>query len=131
MFSIRLAQLIRERGWTQLQAAQRLGISQTLISFYLSGKREPLPRTISHIAERLDVSITELIGEKGGKGRRMPSLLKAMSSRESHVDLPNEAAMKNLKVRWKKHPGERDTIKHLIAALFPRESHQILAWLER
>ena len=55
-FGERLARLIHERGWTQVEAAEKLGVSQALISHYLSGKREPLPRTISHLAERLGVT---------------------------------------------------------------------------
>jgi transcriptional regulator with XRE-family HTH domain len=127
-FAQRFAQLISERGWTQLDAAEKLGVSQALISRYLSGKRKPLPRTIAHIAARLGVDSDELTGEKEVRsskaGPDQPPSGKA-DPRLSYV-----VAMKNLKAWWKRQPRDRGTIKHLVAALFRDDAARILDWLD-
>lgn len=129
-FSFRFARLLEERGWTQLEAAQKLQVSQALISRYLSGKRVPLPRTIMHIAVGLGVDVNELTGGEttGARGKKrdtktMPSPFP--SPTQLHTD-----AMVDLKRRWKKKPHERDSIRHLVAILFPGKSDAIVAWLE-
>lgn len=127
-FAQRLSQLIRERGWTQLEAAEKLGISQSLISRYLRGKREPFPRTIAHLAERLGVQLAELTGDRAiEKGRRESEILVA---RDVRHDLLYAPAMANLKRRWEKAPRDRGAIRHLVALLFCEDSSRILGWLD-
>jgi transcriptional regulator with XRE-family HTH domain len=130
-FAENLAQLIRLRGWTQIEAAENLGVSQALISRYLRGKREPLPRTIAHLAERLGVDVTDLTGDRVTKSRGQRLVLKTTASERHRPGqlYVYDTAMKRLKIRWKKHPQERETIKHLVAALFRSDSERILLWL--
>ena len=107
-FGERLTQLTRERGWTQMEAARKLGISQAMISYYLSGRREPLPRTISHIAERLGVSV----GELTGKGDATPSMGKRLAGTPNVAALADErmwAALKSPKKRWSRSQRGRTT----------------------
>ena len=119
-FSLRFATLVKEKGWTQTEAAQFLGISQTLVSAYLCGKRVPLPRTIDHIAQRLGISPEELTGDKARKGTPALNLSESASR-----------AMKNLKRRWKRKQADHSTIRHLIEALFPEDAAQIISWLDK
>jgi transcriptional regulator with XRE-family HTH domain len=128
-FASRLAALIDGKGWTQTEAAQQLGVSQTLISRYLSGKRVPLPRTISHIADRLGIEPAELVSGKSAKDKSdhtFPANRQALDLTE-----PSPRAMKNLKRRWQRKHSDRATIRHLIEALFPEDASLILAWLEK
>ena len=48
--------------------------------------------------------------------------------------LPDQSvcrALDELKKRWKKKPHERDTIRHLVAALFPDNHDKMMTWLEQ
>jgi transcriptional regulator with XRE-family HTH domain len=122
-FGERLARLIHERGWTQVEAAEKLGVSQALISHYLSGKREPLPRTISHLAERLGVTIDVLMGEGKHKTAQPGS-----SSKKS--ELVCIQVMQQLKRRWKRSKRDRATMRHLVAALFTDDADDVLTWFD-
>jgi transcriptional regulator with XRE-family HTH domain len=130
-FASCLAALIERKGWTQIEAARQLGVSQTLISRYLSGKRVPLPRTVTHIAERLGVSAVELVGKtptKGVAGGHKPQLT---TGRALDMEEPTARSMKSLKRRWERKHADRATIRHLIEALFPEDASQIIAWLDK
>jgi transcriptional regulator with XRE-family HTH domain len=129
-FANRFARLMHEHGWTQLEAAEKLGISQALISRYLSGKRVPLRRTMSHIAMGFGVSVAELTGEKDLGQPRKHRRSRVPTSHASQADQFFLAALANLKTRWRRKPNERDTIRHLIGLLFPREANKILTWLD-
>jgi transcriptional regulator with XRE-family HTH domain len=126
-FGERFARLIRERGWTQLEAAEKLGVSQALISRYLRGKREPLPRTIAYLADRLGIPVGELMGGRASVQKHRLSEIQVPN--DSSINLPNEA-MTDLKRRWNRKPHERETLKHLICMLFPKHCDRIVAWLE-
>jgi len=128
-FGERLAHLMRERGWTQLETAQKLGVSQALVSHYLNGKHRPLPRTVAHIAERLGVSVSELTGKKGAassKGGRIPGT----AGFTAPADARMMAALKNLKKRWNRSERERGAIRHLVAMLFVDDADDVLAWFD-
>ena len=106
-------------------------MDQSTVSYYCSLDVAPRPHTLRHISERLGINIAELTNEReaGERGRRQ--IAKTATSQVSKPDQPYAAAMKKLKMRWKKKTQERDTIRHLIAALFPDEFRRILAWLEQ
>jgi transcriptional regulator with XRE-family HTH domain len=127
-FKEHLARLIRDHGWTQLEAAKELGVSQALISHYLSGKRVPLPRTVEHIAERLGVPVNELIGDRPAQ-KKTKVLEPTASSGKTEMMLL--AVMLRLKRRWKNKSSERDSIRHLVAILYSKDSGNILRWLEK
>jgi transcriptional regulator with XRE-family HTH domain len=122
-FSVRLAHLMNQRGWTQVDAAAELGVSQALISRYLTGKRAPLPRTIAHIADRLGVPVSELTGEKDSKSRKDGPAAKTA---------PYEVGqwMQALKRRWRRNKSSRNEIGLAIRVLFSEDSADVLAWLE-
>jgi transcriptional regulator with XRE-family HTH domain len=71
----RLRMLREEKGWTQIQAAKLLGITNASLSNYERNERTPDVDMLKAFAEIYDVSIDYLIGYKPSK--------KAISIRES------------------------------------------------
>jgi transcriptional regulator with XRE-family HTH domain len=130
-FPEELQRLLRERGWNQSQAAAHLDISQGLISAYLRGEREPTLSTLLQIASRMDIRVGRLVGDENAQQpSNRQAQQKGLPRVAGHDDLCGQA-LKNLKTRWKKKPSERDTIKHLIAALFGKDSDRVLGWLNQ
>ena len=66
-FGIFLAQLRREKGWTQKELAERLFISDKAVSKWERGLSLPDISLLLPLAEALGVSVTELL-----EGRQMP-----------------------------------------------------------
>lgn len=64
MGSNRLKQLRKARGWTQEEAAKRLGLIRSTYSNYESGKREPDFETASAMAKFYGVTVDNLLGGK-------------------------------------------------------------------
>lgn len=60
-FGDNLAAMLRETDMTQKELAERSGISETSISYYLQGIRAPTAKAIINIAYALDCSIDDLI----------------------------------------------------------------------
>lgn len=52
----------KRRRLSQIQLAERAGITQSTLSNYENGKREPSIGTLIRIAEELDVSLDVLAG---------------------------------------------------------------------
>lgn len=61
-FSSRLKELRIQAGLTQLQLAQRLGITKSVISFYELSERAPSPDVLVRIAKIFHVSTDYLLG---------------------------------------------------------------------
>lgn len=72
----RLSRLRKERGWTQVELAERLGISQTLISDYERGRLRLNADIVVRLANALEVTADELLQPTGRQHslRRKPSL---------------------------------------------------------
>src|SRR5271157_1446964 len=72
----RLSRLRKERGWTQVELAERLGITQTLLSDYERGKLRLNATLIVRLANALETSTDELLQPKEAQSplRRKPSL---------------------------------------------------------
>lgn len=62
VFSERLGILMRARGMTQRELANKAGISSGLICEYLHKNREPQAKTIIKLAKTLGVSSDYLLG---------------------------------------------------------------------
>jgi transcriptional regulator with XRE-family HTH domain len=60
----RLARLRKERGFTQVELAAKMGIIQVLISDYECGKLRPNPDVLIKYATALQVTTDELLGLK-------------------------------------------------------------------
>jgi transcriptional regulator with XRE-family HTH domain len=72
----RLARLRKERGWTQVELAERTGIVQTVLSDYERGKLRLNADMIVRFASALDITTDELLQPKAVQTvlRRKPSL---------------------------------------------------------
>lgn len=64
--SIRLAEVRREKGWTQTELAEASGINRVTIARYETGKQSPTLRLLEKLAEALGVSISDLSEKKAG-----------------------------------------------------------------
>lgn len=67
-FGTRLAALRKAAGFTQVELAAELGISQRMVAYYESPQATPPANLLPHIATALGVSIDELFG-RGTKRR--------------------------------------------------------------
>ncbi len=72
----RLARLRKERGWTQVELAERLGIIQSLISDYERDRLRMNPAMVVRFAAALEITTDELLQPKDAQAplRHKPSL---------------------------------------------------------
>lgn len=63
-FSEKITKLRQERGENQREAASGLGISQTLLSMYESGQREPKLDFFKKLCDYYDTSADFLLGRE-------------------------------------------------------------------
>lgn len=68
-FGQRLAALRKAAGFTQVELAAELGISQRMVAYYESPAATPPANLLPHIATALGVSIDELFGREPVKRR--------------------------------------------------------------
>ena len=66
-FGQRLARVRQEKGYTQVELAEKMGIIQILISDYERDKLRPYYDTIINFSKALEVSTDELLGIKLNK----------------------------------------------------------------
>jgi len=60
-FNKNIKKLRMEKGWTQVQLSQKLGVTAKTISFYETGDREPSREMLIKLAEIFNVSVDKLI----------------------------------------------------------------------
>ena len=61
-FKIRLKQALIENHLTQIELAQRISMSQSVVNNYCSGKREPSLDVLILICKELKISADYLLG---------------------------------------------------------------------
>ena len=61
-FGERLAALRKAQGLTQLQLAQKLGLSVDMLTYYERRAKNPTVEVVNKVAKALNVSINELLG---------------------------------------------------------------------
>ena len=59
----RIAEMLSKRGITQKELASTIGVTEAVISRYVSGERDPKPETIANIATALRTTSDYLLGE--------------------------------------------------------------------
>lgn len=124
-FSSQLRKLLSARQWNQVRAAAELGLTQSQVSDYLSGKSEPVLSTAVAIAKRLGVSLDELTGfnASGTMVREDGALYMADESFVQWIE--------RLKRRWKKKGASHAEMELAIRILFPEEAEQVVRWLNQ
>ena len=60
--SNRIAEMLSKRGITQKELASTIGVTEAVISRYVSGERDPKPETIANIATALRTTSDYLLG---------------------------------------------------------------------
>ena len=64
MFGEDLKQLMKTKKITSRELAAQIGVTETYISYLITGKKAPSFRTMNRIADYLEISVTELFPEK-------------------------------------------------------------------
>lgn len=59
---LRITEILQKRGMTQKELAQRIGVTESVISRYVSGAREPKPDALANIATALHTTSDFLLG---------------------------------------------------------------------
>lgn len=62
MFPERLKQLRKEKGMTQIELAQSLGVSSGTVAMWETGKRKPQFETLNKLCDLFDRSLSYLVG---------------------------------------------------------------------
>lgn len=70
----RIAALRRDRGLTQVQLAEAMGVAQQTVAHYEAGRLRLLAGALPNLADLLGVTVEELVGTptKRGTGKRGP-----------------------------------------------------------
>jgi transcriptional regulator with XRE-family HTH domain len=123
-FSNQLRKLMFARRWNQARAASELGLTQSQISDYLSGKSEPYLSTAVAIAKKLGVSLDELSGI--GTARFVVAEEGALYHAE-----PYHQWVEMLKRRWRRKGTARTEMELAIRILFPEDADKMIDWLNR
>ena len=123
-FQAVLKAAVKARGWTQSEAAAALGISQSQLSFYQTGQREPALQTLLQIAERLNISLDELSGQAGVNQIIMRE---TPAGSGAHLEA---GFMADLRREWHRHPARRPGIELAVRSLWPAaRAEEVLTWL--
>jgi transcriptional regulator with XRE-family HTH domain len=122
-FSSQLRKLLSAKQWNQARAASELGVTQSQISDYLSGKSEPYLSTAVAVAKRLGISLDELsgIGPSSAVVREGIALYGG--------DEPFSEWVERLKRRWRRKGASRAEMELAIRVLFPDDADEVIAWL--
>ena len=122
--------------WTQIEAAEQLGISQGSVSDFTSGKRVPSTKGIESIAYRLGIP-AEAFTSKAitlDQMRKLLSGTRALKISEPRVAYragkPYDPWLRSLKQRWKRHPESRDEIRIAVRVLFGSGTRNVIDWLD-
>src|SRR5271170_5922804 len=122
-FSSQLRKLLSAKQWNQVRAASELGVTQSQISDYLSGKSEPYLSTAVTVAKRLGISLDEL----SGVSPSIPMVRERIAFYGGD-DSFNEW-VEQLKRRWRKKGASRAEMELAIRVLFPEDADKVIEWL--
>lgn len=127
--------LLTAARWTQIEAAEQLGISQGSVSDFTSGNRVPSTKGIESIAYRLGIP-AEAFTSKPITLDQMHKLLsgnrslKISEPRAAYrAGRPYDSWLRSLRQRWKRHPESRDEIRIAVRVLFGNETAAVIRWL--
>ena len=122
-FSNQLRKLLAAKQWNQVRAASELGVTQSQISDYLSGKSEPYLSTAVAVAKRLGISLDEL----AGVGPSIPVVREEIAF--YGADESFGEWVERLKRRWRRKGASHAEMELAIRILFPDEADRVIEWL--
>jgi len=124
-FSNQLRKLMASKRWNQVKAASELGLTQSQVSDYLSGKSEPYLSTAAAVSKRLGVSLDELSGVVTAR----------IAVREEgavyHTEPPYDQWIEKVRRRWQRKGAARAEMELAIRILFPDDADKMIDWLNR
>ncbi len=97
----------KQRGLTQEELARLMGTSQTQITFYESGKRDPRGEFIVRLAKVLGVSLAFLLGMENEETERKEHLAPVLPNLDRTNEINPDKVSKFQEVRdtlYEKHP---------------------------
>jgi len=113
------------KQWNQVKAASELGLTQSQVSDYLSGKSEPYLRTAAAVARRLGISLDELAGvSTAGTAVREDGAM-------YHAEPPYDQWVEKARRRWRRKGATRAEMELAIRILFPDDADKMIEWLNR
>ncbi len=59
---MRMSRVLKNRGMTQKDLAERIGVTEAVVSRYISGNRDPKPEVLANIATALHTTSDFLLG---------------------------------------------------------------------
>lgn len=123
-----LRQKVKERGMTQQELAEALGVSQTAVYRYLKGDIEPSIKHIKKLAKLFDTPESELLAMKGIKietpppsdDERMEKLNKELEELSKHF---SQAFLDRFLGTWKQldEPAMEEVLRIMRFVLEQRE----------
>ena len=132
MFAQRLVQLRKQKGLTQEQLAQSLGVTRVAVSLWESAKREPDLEMFRKLANVFDVSIDDLSGSSVTRNVAAPSaMVKIIRDHIDDVDkkmTPERDAMVEKITKFFANPDSPEAVakvESLIAAGFTKENIEL------
>lgn len=63
----KITEILKKRGMTQRGLAERIGVTEAVVSRYISGEREPKPDVLANIATALSTTSDYLLGIENGE----------------------------------------------------------------
>ena len=57
----RIKELMKEQGLTNKELAEEVGVTEAMISYIIRGQRDTTVRVISQIANRLGVTVNDIV----------------------------------------------------------------------
>lgn len=99
-FGQRLARIRKERGLTQVELAQKVGIIQSIVTSYEVGRLRMHPEMVVRMARALDVTTDELLGNKTsrplGEGKLTLKVVRRLSKIESLPEHEQRVLLKTI-----------------------------------
>ena len=87
-FGQRLAEIRKDRGITQAQLGEKVGVSNRVIAYYETESGQPPGALLVDLCKALKVSADELLGIKPAKEPKNPKLARLMNRLKKVADLP-------------------------------------------
>ncbi len=135
VFTANFRMLMTAGDWNQTEAARQWGISQSLVSRYISGVTKPPRKSVESIAYRLGVPVASLLKEPLTLGQARRLLRRKPRSAAPALpplgpDDPYFVWMHGLRRRWKNlRPRDRKPLATPLRAIFANDYAKVVAWL--
>ncbi len=81
----RIAAALKEQKLQQKELAERIGITEAVISRYISGSRDPKPEMLANIATALHTTSDYLLGIEQGDEFNHPKVRRMLARNSSHL----------------------------------------------